>query len=146
MDIIKKDLDRLLVVILIILVVVVILTFSFIYSPHKQLFEYDETFVLVQEELRYYGGNYQFAGTATIFDFEVSSNKPVDVYVVHSESDFKLMVARSNEFVYYPECSGKNVLQFKRKCDVDSGSRVVVVNSNNNSPTVNLKVNVIYKS
>ncbi|NOZ82728.1 MAG: transglutaminase domain-containing protein, partial [Euryarchaeota archaeon] len=103
----------------------------------------EQSIALKHGELYYYGGN----GTPLEppvrymnIEYEVSSTKPVDIYVVPSERDFRALSER-RAYRYYPECTRRSVLRVSGKC---SGLRqyggVVIVNTGAGDAVVSMRL------
>lgn len=73
-----------------------------------------------------------------LLQFEIQSNNPVDVYVVPSEADFKLL-QDGKEFRYYPLLSRQSILHYQAEGVVLATSYIIIFNSGDSDAIVSLK-------
>ena len=99
----------------------------------------DETSVLKPGDIYYYGGTYKSADKTVKYRYTVTSSNPVDIYVVASESDFRL-IGTGNEFVHYPSCRGIQVLRYDNECTISDEGGIAILNKNNENAIVTLQV------
>ncbi len=99
----------------------------------------DVTFVLKARKSYYYGGNYENSGSNVVYKYKVSSSVPVDVYVVPSQSDWKL-IDNGEEFINYYSCKGIDILEFKTTCRHDNRGGIVIKNDNWQDARLTLEV------
>ncbi|MCZ7399749.1 MAG: hypothetical protein O8C62_08775 [Candidatus Methanoperedens sp.] len=99
----------------------------------------DETSVLKSGDIYYYGGTYKSADKTVKYRYTVTSSNPVDIYVVASASDFKL-IGTGNEFVNYPSCRGIQVLRYDNECTISDEGGIAILNKNNENAIVTLQV------
>lgn len=99
----------------------------------------DETSVLKPGVTYYYGGTYKSADRTVTYRYTVTSSNPVDIYVVASESDFRL-IGTENEFVHYPSCRGIQVLRYDNECTISDEGGIAIYNKNNENAIITLQV------
>ena len=73
----------------------------------------------------YYGGDFSNSGEVTLFRYIVSSDRPIDIYIVPSKSDYNLLVHRG-EFIHYPSCSAMDVLKYNQICSIKNTGGIVI--------------------
>ncbi len=100
----------------------------------------DETIVLKPGDIYYYGGTYKSTDKTVKYHYTVTSSNPVDIYVVASESDFRL-IQTGESFVQYPSCRGIQVLRYDNECTISNEGGITILNKNNENAVVTLQVN-----
>lgn len=103
----------------------------------------DEVIVVKPGYIFYSGGSYESKKTSTKYHYVVSSSNPVDIFIVASESDYKLLVA-GEEFVHYPACRGVSVLKYDRECTISDDGGIAIKNNGKSDAVVNLKISYLY--
>jgi hypothetical protein len=99
----------------------------------------DTTFVLEGGQVYYYGGDHTTEEQMATMHYVVNSNRPVEVYVVPSKSDYNLIIA-GGDFVHYPSCQGINVLKYDDTCTITLQGGLVIYNEGYEDATVSLQV------
>lgn len=99
----------------------------------------DKTFVLGGGRAYYYGGDHTAEEQIVNLHYVLTSNKPVNVYVVPSRSDYNLILS-GGEFVHYPSCQGINVLKYDDTCAITLKGGLVIQNEGYDDATVSLQV------
>lgn len=61
------------------------------------------------------------------YSIEVSSDLPIDVYVVPSKEDYDAM-SSDESFSHYPECQGSGTTSYQKRCVIPAGGGIVVSN------------------
>ena len=65
--------------------------------------------------------------STTSYYFEVTSTEPLDIYVMPSIQDYELYI-NGQTYNYYSECQNNQVNIFKKTCDVNMGSIIILHN------------------
>ncbi len=99
----------------------------------------DETSVLKPGMIYYYGGNYESSDETIKLRYVVTSSKPVDIFVVPSKSDYRLIVA-GEEFVHYPSCRGIQALRYDNECSISNKGGITISNNNNDDTIVTIQI------
>lgn len=99
----------------------------------------DETLVIGSGDIYYYGGNYKLVGENRKYHYIVSSSQPVDIYVVLSESDWRL-IGTGQTFKQYQSCRGINTLRYDRECTIDRQGGIAILNKNKDDVIVTMQV------
>lgn len=99
----------------------------------------DETSVIKPGNIIYYGGTYKSPDKTVKIRYTVTSSSPVDIYVVASESDFRL-IGTGEKFVHYPSCRGIQVLRYDNECTISTEGGIAISNNNNENAIVTLQV------
>lgn len=61
------------------------------------------------------------------YTFEVTSSEPLNIYIVSSRQDYKLL-ADGKTFTHYPDCARSEIEFYKKTCTVSSGSGIALQN------------------
>ncbi len=61
------------------------------------------------------------------YSFAVTSSEPLDIYIVPSDNDYKLLSA-GKEFTHYPSCQGSETKFYRMTCSVPAGSGIILKN------------------
>ena len=114
------------------------------YSLSREIITEDEDIFELQQKQQafalksghiFYYGNQEEQSLSNFTDYlnikySVSSEKPIDVYVVPSLEDYELL-RESEKFMRYPSCSHENILKIEDSCNyLDSYGGVILQNHN----------------
>ena len=61
------------------------------------------------------------------YNFEVTSSKPLDIYIVPSKQDYELFT-KGQQSTNYPKCQERGTNFYQKTCTVESGSGVILKN------------------
>ncbi len=109
--------------------------------------EEQQTFVLEAGNIFYYGGEgSEFTSPIEYMNlkYDVSSSKPLTIYVVPSRAEFELM-SEGHTFTHYPSCQKQNILKISDSCDdLTNHGGLILKNGNRYDATVDLNMNFYF--
>lgn len=107
-------------------------------ANEKKIF--DKTFWIDSGEVYYYGGSYENSGGKTTRRHVVSAISPLDIYVVKSQSDARL-IPKGETFIHYPGCHVSYTMRYDETCTFDNQGGIAIWNKDNEkSSSVTLQV------
>lgn len=92
-----------------------------------------QAFALRAGNIWYYGGDgSKFTSPIKYMNikYEISSSRPLTIYVVPSRTDYELM-SQGKTFTHYPSCQNQNVLRISDSCDALTNRGGLIIENNN---------------
>jgi len=103
----------------------------------------DETVILDSYYAYYYGWDGEDAEQAFILDYEVSSDRSIDVIVTSSSESLDKWANRES-YDSYASCSRRDVKQYHGTCTMNKYGGLLIINENSGKARVNVKINIKY--
>ena len=106
---------------------------------------YNKTFILKKNELWYYGGNGSYLDNYIEYiniTYEIISDKPINIYLVPSESDFQNL-SNDKVFYQYKEYEEKNILKTKNQFSYGNRYGGIIL-QNEKSKTTKIQTNITF--
>ena len=101
---------------------------------------FDKTFWIEPGEIYYYGGSYENSGGKATRRHIVSAISPLDIYVVKTQSDARL-IPKKETFIHYPSWHATFHMRYDETCTFDNQGGIAIWNKDNeNAASVTLQV------
>ena len=103
----------------------------------------DTTIIIERNHAFYYGGDGSELDTNNKFKYDISSDIPIDIYVVPSDKSLESW-SKGYTFMIYPKYTHKNVYSNIDSYIIDCQGGILIINKNNEDAKVHIKINYCY--
>jgi hypothetical protein len=116
---------------------------SSIVSEDEKINLYHETVSIPSNSAMYYGGNGDSTDYQIKLLYNLDSNIPINVNIVNSKIALNQWT-NGDSYIYYPSCSKEDLYEWSNECQIDKIGGLLIINNNNESAKVNLKIDIEY--